>query len=536
MAVRNFSVASAPWCTKTSQIFTLLLILLVLAGCSANPVTGKKELSLYSTADEVEIGETYYPYAQQAEGGQYKLDPALTEYVAAVGQRIADVSDRTLPFEFVILNNSTPNAWTLPGGKIAINRGLLVELENEAELAAVLGHEIVHAAARHGVQRLNRGLILQLVILGVVLAGDDIKHSSYVVGFGGVALHLINHKYSRKAERLADYHGIKYMYAAGYDTFAAVTVQEKFVALAEGNENNWLTGLFASHPPSTERLENNKVALDVFPAGGELGRDGYKNQLVHLRARHSAYTRADQARRLLDKSPENALHSIEEAIKQEPRESIFYGIKGQAYARQRRYRAAIKSYDAAIGRDPDYYEHYLGRGLAYDALNRQTNARIDLERSISLLQTELATYALGKIVLQDGDREYAKSLFRSVVEANGEFRQAAYKDFIMLDVVDAPWRYITVEPFFKNRQVIVKVENSTAYAFQNIEVRIVAKINGNQIYRRLQEKRLPAHALVALESSIHYREEDSVEVEVRVMRANPVNSYSYPSQPYRSYP
>ena len=136
--------------------------------------------------------------------------------------------------------------------------------------------------------------------------------------------------------------------------------------------------------------------------------------------------------------------------------------------------------------------------------------------------------------MQEGDRKYAKSLFRSVVEANGEFRQAAYKNFIMLDVVDAPWRYITVEPFFENRQVIVKVENSTGYAFQNIEVRIAAKINGNQVYRRLQEKRLPAHALVALESGIHYREEDSVEVEVRVMRTNPVNSYS--SQPYRSYP
>ena len=536
MVVRIYSVASVPQCTKTSRIFTLLLILLALAGCSANPVTGKKELSLYSTADEVEIGETYYPYAQQSEGGQYKLDPALTEYVASVGQRIADVSDRALPFEFVILNNSTPNAWTLPGGKIAINRSLLVELENEAELAAVLGHEIVHAAARHGVQKLNRELIVQLVLLGVLLAGDDIKYSSYVVGFGGVALHLINQKYSREKERLADYYGIKYMHATGYDTIAAVTVQEKFVALAEGNENNWLIGLFTSHPPSIERLENNKVALDEFPAGGELGRDRYKNRLAYLRARHSAYTRADQARKLLDKSPKNALHIVAEAIEQEPHESIFYGIKGQAFARQGRYRAAIKSYDAAIRRGPDYYEHYLGRGLAYDALNRQTNARIDLEQSISLLQTELATYALGKIVLQDGDREYAKSLFWSVVEANGEFRQAAHKDFIMLDVVDAPWRYITAEPFFEQRQVFVKVENSTAYAFQNIEVHIAATINGYQVYRRVLKKRLPACALVALESGIHYREEDYVEVDVRVVRANPVNSYSYPSQPYRSYP
>ena len=113
------------------------------------------------------------------------------------------------------------------------------------------------------------------------------------------------------------------MHATGYDTIAAVTVQEKFVALAEGNENNWLIGLFASHPPSIERLENNKVALDEFPAGGELGRERYKNRLAYLRARHSAYTRADQARKLLDKSPNNALHIVAEAIEQEPRESIF---------------------------------------------------------------------------------------------------------------------------------------------------------------------------------------------------------------------
>ena len=328
MAVRIYSVASELRCTKTSRIFTLLLILLVLAGCSANPVTGENELSFYSTAAEIEIGEKYYPYAQQAEGGQYKLDSALTEYVASVGQRIAVVSDRILPFKFVILNNSTPNARTLSGGKIAINRGLLVELDNEAELAAVLGHEIVHAAARHGVQELNRELILQLVLLGVLLAGDDTKYSDHVVGLGGVALHLINQKYSREKERLADYHGIKYMHAAGYDTIAAVTVQEKFVALAEGDESNWLTGLFASHPPSIERLENNKVVLDEFPAGGELGLDRYKNRLANLRARHSAYTRADQARQLLDKSPENALQIVAQAIEQEPRESNFYMVQG----------------------------------------------------------------------------------------------------------------------------------------------------------------------------------------------------------------
>ena len=83
--------------------------------------------------------------------------PELTTYVNEVGQKLAAVADRKLPYEFVVLNNSVPNAWALPGGKIAVNRGLLTELQNEAELAAVLGHEIVHAAARHGAKAQERG-------------------------------------------------------------------------------------------------------------------------------------------------------------------------------------------------------------------------------------------------------------------------------------------------------------------------------------------------------------------------------------------
>jgi predicted Zn-dependent protease len=122
----------------------------LLTACTVNPVTGQSELELVSTAQQVRIGEQQYAPAQQMQGGQYKVDPELSAYVQQVGQRLAAQSPADLPYEFVVLNNSVPNAWALPGGKIAINRGLLVELRNEAELAAVLGHEIVHAAARHG--------------------------------------------------------------------------------------------------------------------------------------------------------------------------------------------------------------------------------------------------------------------------------------------------------------------------------------------------------------------------------------------------
>src|SRR5690606_15645043 len=125
--------------------------------------------------------EQYGP-SQQSQGGELTVDPALTRYVQSVGDRLAAVSDRQLPYEFVVLNNSVPNAWALPGGKIAVNRGLLVELNNEAELAAVIGHEIVHAAARHGAQAMERGMLMQGAMLIGVVAAQGTDYADYVVG------------------------------------------------------------------------------------------------------------------------------------------------------------------------------------------------------------------------------------------------------------------------------------------------------------------------------------------------------------------
>ena len=138
----------------------LWAMLALLAGCAVNPVTGRNELSLVSEQQELAIGAQQYALARQSQGGDYEVDHELTAYVNQVGQKLAAVSDRRLPYEFKVLNNTVPHAWALPGGKIAINRGLLTEIESEAELAAVLGHEAVHAAARHTAQQQSRAMLL----------------------------------------------------------------------------------------------------------------------------------------------------------------------------------------------------------------------------------------------------------------------------------------------------------------------------------------------------------------------------------------
>ena len=106
--------------------FASVMFVLVLSACSTSPVTGKRELFIVSPTQELSIGEREYLPNQQFQGGIYRTDPALGAYVRQMGQRLAAVADSALPYEFVVINNSTPNAWALPGGKIAINRGLLL--------------------------------------------------------------------------------------------------------------------------------------------------------------------------------------------------------------------------------------------------------------------------------------------------------------------------------------------------------------------------------------------------------------------------
>src|SRR5690606_18919804 len=184
---------------------------------------------------------------QQTQGGQFYIDPELTVYVREVGMKMAQVSDRPdLPYDFVVLNNSVPNAWAMPGGKIAINRGLLVLLEDEAQLAAVLGHEIVHAAARHSVQQQSRAGLLQIGLQVAQVATQGTEYGGLITAGAGAGANLWFAKYGRDQELQSDNKGIDYMVKAGYDPRAAVELQETFLKLSKQHNQDWLQGLLAS--------------------------------------------------------------------------------------------------------------------------------------------------------------------------------------------------------------------------------------------------------------------------------------------------
>lgn len=508
--------------TRLSLVFALLL---VTTGCATNPVTGKSELTLISTAEEISTGEKQYGPAQQSQGGTYEVDPTLSHYVNQVGQRLAAVSDRDLPYEFVVINDSTPNAWALPGGKIAVNRGLLLQLENEAELAAVLGHEIVHAAARHGAKAMERAMLLQGAVMLTALSSQDSEYSNYIVGGASIGAQLINQRYGRHAELEADQYGMTYMARAGYDPASAVSLQEKFVAMKEGRRSDWLSGLFASHPPSEERVSSNQAMANEIQVtqrkDWEVGSQRFHQQLAYLSQKKPAYDAFDQATTLLaDKEAPVALNRVEKAINLEPKEPRFYGLKADILFHQKNYNGAIRQYNAALEKDTAYYQYYLGRGLTYSKLGNKTKARNDLEKSNSLLPTALATNELGNLSLASGNRHLAKQYFATVAQTSGPLSQSARAKFVRLDLPDNPASYFRTRAERRNGQLYGVVQNAAGVEISSITVLISARINGES--KRVQRSlgQLMAGTAVPVSSGWGINDTDIVDnVHVRVIGA-----------------
>lgn len=454
---------------------TLLAPLLLLGACATNPVTGDRELSFVSEEQELQIGEQYYEPTQQSQGGELNIDPGLTAYVQEVGQRLAEVSDRELPYEFVVLNSSVPNAWALPGGKIAINRGLLTELENESELAAVLGHEIVHAAARHTAQAQTRGMLLQGALIASAIGARNSDYANLILGGASVGAQLITQTYGREAERESDEYGIQYMVRAGYDPMGAVTLQEKFVALSEGRNPSWFQGLFASHPPSQERVENAReqvAGMDLAGMDLRVGSERYRQELAFINEAQPAYALMDEAyEEIREDDLEEAIDKLERASTLLPQEAKFDGLRGDILLEQRRYREAISSYDNALEKNDEYFVYYLGRGIAHARLDNNEQAKTDLTRSAELLPTAHAAMELGNIAMAEGDRATAKQYYQVASQAGGNVGNQATEAFVRLDLQENPGNYFQTQAAVDSRgRLVAQVVNASGIPVSDVQV------------------------------------------------------------------
>ncbi len=208
-----------------------------------------KGVNFYSLEKEIALGKQM---AQEVERDSKIInDPVISEYVNRVGQNIVRNSDAKVPFTIKVIDSNEVNAFALPGGFMFVNSGLILQADNEAELAGVMAHEIGHVAARHGTRQATRGELINYASLPLIFAGGWAGYA--IQEAAGLAIPMSFLKFSRAFESEADMLGIEYMYKTGYDPTAFVDFFEKVETL-EKTKPSTISKLFSTHPPTEDRI------------------------------------------------------------------------------------------------------------------------------------------------------------------------------------------------------------------------------------------------------------------------------------------
>jgi len=216
-------------------------------GCAVNPITGEEELMLISEDQDIAIGRQYAPEIEKQMGGKI-TDPVIQNYVNSVGQSIARISHRpNFEYSFVALNHKSINALALPGGYVYVTKGMLEKLDNEAQLAAILAHEVTHIVARDVANEMSNQIGLSLLLSAVTSE----KTPQSVLTIADLTQQIVGLRFSRKDEMEADLGGLHYMVKAGYNPYGMVETMQMLQNLHQTRPIEFLS----SHPSPENRIQ-----------------------------------------------------------------------------------------------------------------------------------------------------------------------------------------------------------------------------------------------------------------------------------------
>ena len=205
----------------------------------------------YSLEGQVRMGKSFAMQVEQS--AKLVNDPVVTEYINRIAQNIVRNSDAKVPFTVKVLDDDSVNAFALPGGYFYVQSGLILAADNEAELAGVMAHEIGHVAACHAARQQTRGNLAQIATIPLIFMGGGLGYGLYEAAGIGVPLTFM--KFQRNFEAQADYLGVQYLYASGYDPQAFPQFFEKIQAL-EKKKPGFVAKAFETHPPTPARMEH----------------------------------------------------------------------------------------------------------------------------------------------------------------------------------------------------------------------------------------------------------------------------------------
>jgi predicted Zn-dependent protease len=337
---------------------------------------------------------------------------------------------------------------------------------------------------------MEKGQLMQIgSVLASVLAGAYGGSAlGNAVGQGtAVGAQAVTAKFGRDDELEADKYGMKYMKRAGYDLQEAVKLQELFVRkFEEGKEKDWMTGLFASHPPSRERVAANKQTMaQLGGPGGDVGTDRYMAAIGGLKKSAPAYAKADEAQSAAAKKDlAQARSLINEAIRMEPRESRFYGFLGELELADKDYKGALTQFNKAMQLDSGYFKPMVGAGMANYQLGNKMAAEPLLTRSMELMPSVPGAYFLGRVYEDKGNTDEAVKLYKAVAQTQSPLSREAMTRLAKLDLAQNPETYLSIKPQMDNQgRVWLTVGNRTSVPVTDVSI-VVAVVNsaGQAVY------------------------------------------------------
>jgi beta-barrel assembly-enhancing protease len=313
-----------------------------MAGCAANPVTGKPQFMMVSEDEEIKIDKQHSPHQFSSDYGPLQ-DTALNNYINQTGRTLASRTHRPhMPYSFRGVNATYVNAYAFPGGSIAATRGILLDIENEAQLAALLGHELGHVNARHTAEQMSKSTLINLFVggLSTVVGTQSSGLGNLTSQLGMVGAGALLASYSRDNEREADALGLEYMVQAGYNANGFVGLMDMLRRTSKYKPTA-IELMFATHPMSDERYRTAVEAVDTQYRSSQsfsLYRDRYMDHTAKLRKLKLTIEELQKGETLMakDKYSEAEIH-FSNALKKTPEDYAGLVMMSKCQLAQKQY-------------------------------------------------------------------------------------------------------------------------------------------------------------------------------------------------------
>jgi len=403
----------------------------LLSGCATNPVTGRSQLMLMSEQEEIQIDRRNSPYQISSDYG-ITQDRSLEAYVDQVGQRMAAVSHRPrMPYRFNVVNATYINAYAFPGGTISATRGILLKLNDEAELASLLGHELGHVNARHTAHQMSQAMLTQTLVGGAaaIVGTQGSTLGDLTAQLGSIGAGALLASYSRDNEREADDLGLRYMTAAGYDPRGFVELMEMLRGLNKQKPNAVQT-LFSTHPMSDERYQTavKAVRTRYSQATGALYRERFMDHTAGMRRIQGAIEALQNGEKEMGRENyDGAATQFQQALRIAPQDYTANLMMAKcAYARKR-FEEAERYAVSAQQAYPGEAQSYLISAGALLEIRRFDAALRDLDAYDVRLPNDSNTLFLkGYVQEKAGRKEKAADLYIAYLKKVQQGSQAEY--------------------------------------------------------------------------------------------------------------